>query len=285
MRVDVPIELDLAGLRVNAQSVAGRATCIELPELKLCFDIGVCSDRAAGRCRTVLSTHGHVDHLGALPHHVARRAMWHLPPTRLVVEHGEVPRVEALLAAWRGVARSELPCEVVAMRVGERLELGGGLTARAFRSSHRAPTLGYGLYRSRERLKPALRALPGAEIGRLRQSGVPVTEAVDELAVAFTGDTRAVVLAREPWLLEARLLIIECTFLDDDGALERADRTGHVALARLAEQLEGLGSESRVLLTHFSARYAPDEVRAALDRCLPAAVRDRVAPLLPVRPG
>jgi len=274
------MELTLAGIALRARSVAGTETCIELPGHRLCFDIGRCTSKAAGRCRTILCTHAHVDHLGALAHHVSRRAMWGLPPTRLIVPASEVEAVHRLLEAWRTLARSELPCEVIGAEPGVELSLGKKLSVRPFRASHRVPTLGYALVRRARRLRAELRGLPGPQIAARREAGEDVTEPFEEVEVAFTGDTRAAVLAREPWLSEARLLIIECTFLDGDHDVARADRTGHVALADLARHADRL-TQDAVLLTHFSSRYAPDEVRAALTRVLPRDVRSRVTPLIP----
>ena len=278
------MDFDLAGLSWSAHSVAGIGTCLALPAWRLCFDIGRCTPRIAARCRTILVTHGHVDHRGSLAHHVSLRAMQRMPPTRLIVEATEVPRVEALLEAWRDLARSELPCEVVGVVPGETVSVGKGLTAQAFRASHRVPTLGYGLWQTRSQLRPDFVGRPGPELAAMRAAGEVLTIERRVLRVAFTGDTRAVVLAREPWLREAELLVIECTFLDEDGARERADRTGHVSLLDLVDHAQHLG-DGQVLLTHFSTRYSAARVREALDRCLPAPLRARVTPLVAEEAG
>ena len=47
-------------------------TCIILPRLKLAFDIGRCPQRSVFQ-QTVLVSHGHLDHIGGLPFHVASR--------------------------------------------------------------------------------------------------------------------------------------------------------------------------------------------------------------------
>jgi ribonuclease Z len=283
------MELSLAGLDLVSDSRAGLATCHALPSLRLCFDIGWCTPAVARRCRTVLSTHGHVDHLACLAQHVSQRAMQRMPPTRLVVQEEEAEGVAQLLRAWEAVSRTPLPCELVPVQPGSTVELGKGLRARAFRASHRVPTVGYAVHRVHHRLRPELQGVEGPEIARRRAAGEEVREPVEELLVAFTGDTRPVVLAREPWLDRVRLLIMECTFLDDEGAEQRADRTGHTDVVGLVRQLVPLleRGSTEVLLTHGSVRYPPRAFTEALDRHVPPELRHRVRALeeLVLRPG
>ena len=71
----------LDGLDVRAVSVAGMETCIGLPSLKTCFDIGH-GHRSTARNHTVLFTHAHIDHMGGIGHHAATRSLLSMaPPT------------------------------------------------------------------------------------------------------------------------------------------------------------------------------------------------------------
>jgi ribonuclease Z len=79
------------------------------------------------------------------------------------------------------------------------------------------------------------------------------------------------------------VLILEATFLDDLVSVRRARETGHVHLDELIERADLLQNEA-IVLTHFSMRYSPAEVREILARRLPASLRDRVIPLLPAEP-
>ena len=78
---------------------------------------------------------------------------------------------------------------------------------------------------------------------------------------------------------EARLLILECTFVGDRVPVALARAKGHVHLDELVARAHLLANEA-LLLTHFSARYADAEVVAALDAALPADLRARTTPLL-----
>jgi len=48
-------------LTLSGVSIAGEQTAVAIPELDLCFDIGLCP-RVALSCGYICLTHGHMDH-------------------------------------------------------------------------------------------------------------------------------------------------------------------------------------------------------------------------------
>ncbi len=271
--------LVLAGHAVQAVSVGGLETCVQLPGLDLAFDIGRCPRSAVQRSR-VLFTHAHLDHLGGIAMHAATRALTGLEPPLYVVPAEVVPDLEALLATWRRLDRSRLPCRIVPFRPGDTLSLGRDLEVRAYRSDHVVPSLGYALWSRKHRLKAEYRGLPGSAVRDLRLAGTAVVDEVWTPDLAVPGDTRIDLLDREPWLFEARLLVLEATFLDDRVTVAQSREKGHVHLDEIAARWADFHNQA-ILLVHFSARYAPSEVHALLDAHLPPDLRRRVTPLLP----
>jgi ribonuclease Z len=255
-------------------------TCIQVPSYKLCFDIGRCPPSAARR-RRVLFTHGHVDHMGGVAHHASLRELWGMSPPEYWVPDHYGDAFDALLDAWRRLSHGPLPAEVRRVTPGEEVELGGGRRVRTFRSVHRVHTLGYALFAARSKLKPELVGLPGPEIAARRAAGEAVTTTREECEVVFCGDTTIDVVDREPLVRTARVLVLECTFVDGD--VSRARRTGHVHLDQIVERAELFENEA-ILLTHFSVRYHPRAIQRMLDRKLPAHLRERVTALLPGPP-
>lgn len=270
--------LQLAGAAVEAVSVAGLETCIQLPGFGLCFDMGVCPP-AAVSLRDVLFTHAHIDHMGALVSHCATRSLYGLPAPRYVVPEENVEAVRDLLEVWRRLDHSPLDCTLIAGRPGQSHALGKGVRVQTFRSIHRVPSLGYGLYKTRSRLRPAWRGAPGEELQAARARGVAVAEAVEALEVVFCGDTVIDVVEREKMVRTARLLILECTFVDGAVSVAGARKLGHIHLDEIIERADLFENEA-ILLTHLSARYALHEVEATLERRLPPSLRGRVR-LLP----
>lgn len=273
------IDVELAGWKVSGKSVGGIETCLEVPDAKLAFDIGRCP-LSAVRLPFVLFTHAHIDHMGGVAFHSATRALWGMRPPTYLVPHENARDFEQLLETWRRLDGSQLKHELVPIGPGESWALGSELLARPFRSPHRAPCQGYGIWSVREKLAPQYRGLPPEELRRLRVArGVTVTRRLEFPELAFTGDSRIEVLEREAVVREARRLIMEVTFVDDRVSVEQCRASGHIHLFEVAERAELFRNEA-ILFTHFSSRYSAKEILAALDRHLPPGLRERVQPLL-----
>ena len=270
--------IQVAGLDVEGTSIGGIETCIELPRWKLAFDVGR-SPLSAVRRRTVLFTHAHMDHMGGVAIHAATRGLLGMPTPIYVVPRENVADFEALFEVWRRLDRSELNYELVPLGPAEEWILPNKRIVRPFRAAHRVATQGYGLWERRRKLRPELATLTPREIRDRRKSGEAVTHDTEVCQVAFCGDTRIEVIEREEVARTARLLILECTFVDDRVSVDQSRSKGHTHLFEIAERAELFANEA-ILLTHFSSRYRARDIVRALDERLPAELRERVTPLL-----
>jgi len=270
----------LAGIEVDAISTAGLGTCIQFPRMGFCFDMGVCPQSAI-RLRTVLFTHAHIDHMGSVVQHCASRTLLGMQPARYAVPSEHVDALQGVLDAWAVLDRNPLEYALLPMGVGERLALKGGHYAQAVRSIHTMPTQGYVVYQKKRKLRPEWVGVPGSEIAAARQRGEDVTRPEDVPLIAFTGDSTAEVIEREPALRHARLLIMELTFVDQALSANQARERGHTHIDDLLDRLHLLENE-HILFTHLSARYTHAKAQRILMERLPDAWRDRVT-LLPHR--
>ena len=275
--------LHLAGHAVQGVSIGGLETCIDLPGLKVAFDVGRGADFAVPRA-TLAFTHAHMDHMGGVAWHCATRSLRGMGPPTYVVPRENADAFEDLFAAWRRLDRSDLEHRTVAIGPGERHDLGKRRALQAFRSPHRVHCQGYAVIERRSRLLGEHQGLPPDELRRLREAGVAITEEFEVPEVAFTGDTLIEVVEREELVRRARLLVIEVTFLDDRVPVDACRAKGHVHLDEVIERAELFGNEA-LLFTHFSERYASAEIVEILARRLPPILRERVTPLLAGRRG
>lgn len=274
--------LRLADHDIDAISVGGLETCIQLPGWKLAFDIGRCPPGAIRQDR-ILCTHAHMDHLGGIAYYAATRDLVGLGPPTVWVPAENHQDVLDLFAVWRRLDKSDLPVDVRPCSPGDVIPLGPNRAARPFRSPHRVKCQGYALTSTRRRLAAALAGLPEAEVRARRLAGEEVSETVETVEVAFTGDSLIEVVEREHLVRTARLLVMEVTFLDERVSVEKSRSKGHIHLDEVVERAHLFENEA-LLFTHFSARYGRDDILRILDRRLPASLRDRVTPLLPDAP-
>jgi ribonuclease Z len=250
-------------------STAGFETSVEVPSLGVVLDIGRCS-RTAINQPLVLVSHGHLDHVGAIVHHAARRAMLGMSEGTYVVPRSIAADVQRLFDATGALDGGPVPRRVVPLTVGEELAVGPNRFVRPFETFHRVPSQGYTIWERRHRLRGELRHLDGAELGRRRRAGEPVDEAHDVPLLSFTGDTRVEALERAPELQQTQTLVIEATFLDDRVSVDDARSMGHIHLDELIARKDLLPRHD-IVLHHFSRRYTPDEIERLCAERLGAA--------------
>jgi ribonuclease Z len=261
--------MDLKGF-----SIAGVETCIEVPSLRLVLDLGRCS-RTAINQPLILVSHGHLDHIGAIAQHAARRAMMKMGESVYLVPRVVAHHAEALFNAAGALDGHPIPRRVVPMSPGEDFPLGKGRWVRPFETFHRVPSQGYTIWEKRHRLREDLRGAPAPKLGELRKQGVTVDEPYDAPLLSFTGDTRVEALERNPELQSTETLVIEATFLDDVVSLPDAREMGHIHLSELLDRADLLPKRD-VVLTHFSARYTEADISRILGARLPDDLRERV---------
>lgn len=262
-------------LALSGVSVAGLETAIEVPSLRLVLDMGRCTHSAVNQ-KWVLVSHGHLDHIGAIAQHAARRALMKMSEGVYLVPRSIQPAVERLFNAAGELDGHAIPRRVVALEPGEDFPLSGGRFVRPFTTFHRVPSQGYTIWERRHRLRAEFRGVEGQELGRLRARGVELDEPHEVPILAFTGDTRIEVLERTPELASANTLVMETSFVDERVGVAEAREMGHIHLDEVRARHELLPNRDLVF-THFSARYGAADIAHAIAQ-LPEPLCERVRP-------
>jgi ribonuclease Z len=194
---------------------------------------------------------------------------------RLLVPAALVARVEDLLATCARLEGGKpYGVTISAVSPGDRVILRNDFALRFFATSHWVETLGCCVEWTRKRLLPELAGAPPEELRQLREAGSEITRQMTTDLLAYLADTGPEVFEREPWLANAEVLIVECTFLRPADR-ERARRFGHLHLedlVRLAPRL----SNRHLVLTHLSRRHR----LTAGARAIRDALADRLSPAL-----
>ncbi len=258
-------------------SVAGEESVILAPELDVAFDIGKCP-REALRINHVLLTHGHMDHAAGVAYYFSQRDFQGIGNGVMLVAHQLVEPLTALMEAVAEVEGHPSPHKFVGMGDGDDYEIRRGLLARAFSTRHLGTSLGFSVIEVRHKLKDEYLALTGPELVELKTKGVEITRRVEIPLVAYLGDTAKADYCRLPHVRDARALLIECTFFDDDH-LSRARAGRHLHVTDLPEMLAESNNE-RIVVTHVTRRTNLSEARKILRKTLPAEINKRVTFLM-----
>lgn len=269
-----------AKLTVRGVSLGGVYTSLYVPELDALFDVGIPA-RSSAAANFIFLSHGHVDHLGALCSHLGIRALTgkSSPPTLYLPAEIEADVQESLRAMTR-IQRYDLSVRAVPMSPGDVAAMRGDILVRALRTHHGVPSLGYSLVRQIKKLREEFLGLPGHEIATRKRAGEDLFRVEERTEISYCTDTLIQVLDNNPELYESKVLVLECTFLDERKTLEATRAGCHIHLDEILERAEHFKNE-RIVLMHFSQLYKPREVIEILDRRCPEELRKRIVPFVP----
>lgn len=260
--------------RIQGYSVAGEQTAIQIPELDVCFDMGMCP-RFALNSPFVALSHGHMDHVGALPYYFSQRSFQKMG-TGTVVCHPELETpVRNMMSAWHDLERQKTPFQVVPLAPEKEIRIKPDVALRAHEVSHTTPSaMGFSLVEYRSKLRPEFREMPQERLRDLKKSGTEITETLEIPLIAYTGDTQLTPTLYRDEFAKARVVISECTFFEPDHK-SRASLGRHLHVDDIATLLEVWEAEL-VILVHISRRTNMGRVHQLLQSRIGAEQAGRV---------
>lgn len=253
--------LYLPPYRVQGISVAGEQTVLQVPELDVCFDMGLCT-RASLASPYVALSHCHMDHVGALPYWFSQRYFQKIGVGRCICHPRVVEPLRAMMRSWVDLELQKTPHEFLPLEPESELEIKNNVFIRAIESSHTAPSLAFAIIERRSKLKEEFRELPQERLRELKVSGVEITRMVDIPLVAYTGDTEPGPFLFRPEFAQARIVIAECTFFEADHR-SRARIGKHLHVSDFSALLRVWEAE-HVVLAHVSRRTSIAAARDAV---------------------
>jgi len=248
--------------RIQGVSVAGEQTCVQIPELDVAFDIGLCPRTALASPYVALS-HGHMDHIGALAYYFSQRIFQGMDTGKCVCHANIAPAIAGMMRGYVELEDHPTPHEIIGLADGEQIEIKNNTFLRALEVSHTVPSLGYAVIERRSKLREEYRDKPQSELKDLKNRGVEITQTLEIPLVAYTGDTELGPFLFRDEFAKARIVICECTFFEAEHR-SRAKVGKHLHVDDL-RMLLGVWEAPMVVLVHVSRRtnlaVAREEIR------------------------
>jgi len=272
--------LFLPPYRVQGTSIAGESSCIQIPELDICFDMGLCP-RIALASKFVAISHGHMDHIGGLAYYCSQRHFQGMGEGTIICDARIAPHIERMMAGYVELERQNTPFKVIALEPGGEFQIKNNIVIRAFEVEHTVPAFGYVIVEKRSKLKEEYAGLPQEKLRELKDRNVEITRTLQVPQVAYLGDTQpGPALVRDD-VRKAQIVICECTFTEPEHK-ERAKTGMHMHAEAVAEWLRVLECQ-HLVLCHLSRRTNLAFARKRLTELAGTAAMQKVQILMDYR--
>jgi len=265
---------------VQGISIAGEESAVQIPELDICFDIGRCPRFALASPYIALS-HGHMDHAAAVSYYFSQRHFQGMGTGTIICHPDLEEPINTVMKAWVTVEAQRTPYNIIPLAPNEEIEIKNNIHLRAIATKHTVPSIGFVVLERRSKLRPDLVGLPQEKLVELKKQGEQITQTLEIPLVCYTGDTCWGTHFEREDVINAKILITECTFLEP-GHRGRANVGRHLHLDDITRLVRRSNADA-VVLTHLSRRTNLSVARKQLDASIDDADRDRVFVLMDSR--
>lgn len=267
------------GLSVVGLGRSADASAYFLPELGIVFDAGIQVKSLTPK--TVLLTHGHRDHIAALPTMAAQKTAIYAPKpisnllnkfllAEAQLNYGDQYQTDEETTNALGAfdIRPVVDCDDIPLEKSRYTGSPTPIGIQVFEAPHKdgVPAVSYGIYRQKTRLKKEYASLPKNELGELfrnKNSNITITESYKEELIFYTGDTKIELLrTRYKEILPLyKYIIHEVTFLGEPSTTldMSAEKKGHTHYAQLHPWICAF-PETTFICVHWSLRYSRQDV-------------------------
>ncbi len=252
-------------LEIIGYSVAGEETVVAIPQLDVCFDIGKAPDQIISVSH-ILLTHGHMDHAAGVAYYLSHRNFSGQSPGTILIPENLVDPLKDIIDAWGRLDGNRITANLVGVKAGDEYQIKPNLFTRIFPTKHSRGSVGYSVIEKRKKIKPEYAQLTGPQIVELKRQGIEIDYPLEIPIVTYLGDTQYVDFSQLKYIVESKILIVECTFYDAEHA-DRAQAGRHMHISEFAALIGKLQNE-HIIITHTTQRTPMREIRKMLKESL-----------------
>lgn len=263
--------------RIQGVSIAGEQTMIQVPELDVAFDIGLCP-RVALSSPYVALSHGHMDHVGGLPYYFSQRMFQRMGVGTCLCHKAIEDSLVEMMRGWIRLEDQQTQHNIVGLEPDEEFEVKNNIMLRAVEVSHTVPAMGYVLIEHRSKLRDEYREMPQEQLRELKKSGTEITKTLHIPLVAYTGDTELGPYLFRDEFVNAQVVISECTFFEDEHR-SRAKVGKHLHVEDIAALMQ-VWQAKTIVLVHLTRRTNIAAARQQLVRLVGEEQSQRVVFLM-----
>ena len=265
-------------------SQGGIQTCIHLPQFRLLFDIG-CGGQQLTEVPRLLLSHGHLDHSSGLAYYISQRNLRRLAPADIYVPPALAEPLRKILDLWCEIEDYQTKYNLHSVDYENYYPLQGNYYFKGLPSIHRVASNGYIIFEKTRKLKQEFQRLSGKEIAQLKKERDDLFYENYLPLIVFSGDTQIEFVLKHECVRSARVLFLECTYIDEARTVEQTRHWGHLHLDEIVKHAEAFRDIQQLFLIHFSPRYAPEKISKTLKEKLPDWLSQKTIPFLSKREG
>lgn len=265
--------LSIANTELVGYSMAGEETVIAAPEFNVIFDIGRAPQDLIN-LDYVLLTHGHMDHAAGIAYYFSQRNFLGNPAGTVIAPRPLAGPLKRLMQVWSEIEGHPSPANIIPADPGQDYQLRRNLMARTFIVPHGAPSLGFSIIEKRHKLKPEFASFSGRELADLKRKGTVIEDNTEVALLAYCADAALGDYLDLPYVSQAKVVILECTFFDQDH-IQRARAGRHMHAIDMPEAMRRLKTDN-VVVSHISRRTSLGMARKVLKGLLGKSDMDRI---------